>query len=189
MISRSDTVRALLEYIERVEGLLVVGNGFLSREAMRLGQRGSILPLQGGMGLASSVGAGLVTGGQKNVVILEGDGNHLMGYSSPHVIGGLGLPILHVVSWNGVYNSTGGQKILNVQPDVNYVAKSFGYEESFEFKSISSFKEWLDSTKVVVPTLVYICEIEDQTTPERIEINSAVYATAYRERLTGGENL
>ncbi|MGR5976400.1 hypothetical protein ACT7DE_20505 [Bacillus paranthracis] len=88
MISRSDTVRALLEYIERVEGLLVVGNGFLSREAMRLGQMGSILPLQGGMGLASSVGAGLVTGGQKNVVILEGDGNHLMGYSSPHVIGG-----------------------------------------------------------------------------------------------------
>ncbi len=47
MISRSDTVRALLEYIERVEGLLVVGNGFLSREAMRLGQMGSILPLQG----------------------------------------------------------------------------------------------------------------------------------------------
>src|SRR2546423_14839852 len=90
---------------------LFVGNGYLAREVMAIVDPGEArtLPLQGGMGLAGAVAAGFVlAGASSRAVVLEGDGNHLIGWSCAQFIGFQQLPIVHAVSDNGGFASTGG---------------------------------------------------------------------------------
>jgi thiamine pyrophosphate-dependent acetolactate synthase large subunit-like protein len=105
---------------------LVVGNGFLSREVQAAGDGDHVMHLLAGMGLAPAFAAGLAEATGGRAVALEGDGNHLMGLPATATIGLRRTPVVHVVHWNGGWESTGGQRLvddgrhLDVGPALGY---------------------------------------------------------------------
>ncbi len=100
----------------------MLSNGLTSREAASCLNRERKLYLLHGMGEALSVGYGLVTArGDIEVVVIDGDGNALMGLSSWCL---LPMSRLHYyVIDNGCYETTGGQRIPSLPPhkEVNVI--------------------------------------------------------------------
>ncbi len=109
--------------------LLVTANGRISREAFSLKDRSENFYMIGSMGLASSIALGLALNRpERKVVILDGDGNLLMGLGILAQVGAL-LPknLIHIVLDNGVYGSTGNQPTISSQVRLENIAKSSGY--------------------------------------------------------------
>ncbi|MGI5242086.1 thiamine pyrophosphate-dependent enzyme [Dactylosporangium sp. CA-139066] len=165
---------------------LFVGNGYLAREVMAMVEPGEAraLPLQGGMGLAGAVAAGFVlAGASSRAVVLEGDGNHLMGWSCAQFIAFQQLPIIHVVSANGVYASTGGQTVprRGGPQDVSACAAALGYGQGFAVESAEELEDALaTATDTALPVLVYVAEDPRSVAPRRSPETSARYAAALR---------
>lgn len=105
---------------------LFVGNGYLAREVADVGANDSVFCVVGGMGLAPAVAGGFSRASGTPVVVLEGDGNHLMGLPATAFNGLHGIPVVHVVHWNGGWESTGGTSFGASTP-VCDVGPAFGY--------------------------------------------------------------
>jgi thiamine pyrophosphate-dependent acetolactate synthase large subunit-like protein len=112
LLSRADLARVVLSWTARTGRPLTVGNGFLAREVAAAGDTEHVFFLLAGMGLAPAVAAGVAKARGVPAAALEGDGNHLMGLAGTATIGLLGLPVTHIVHWNGGWESTGGQRLL-----------------------------------------------------------------------------
>jgi phosphonopyruvate decarboxylase/sulfopyruvate decarboxylase subunit beta len=185
-MERNDIVTRVVAFARTRGWPLFVGNGYLAREVMSIVEPGeaAALPLQGGMGLAGAVAAGFVLAGAScRAVVLEGDGNHLMGWSSAQFIGSQQLPIVHVVSANGVYASTGGQAVPGPGglPDVAACATALGYGRGFVAGSARELDEALvAAAETPQPVLVYVTEDPRSAAPRRSPHTSATYASALR---------
>lgn len=180
MASRTAIAREGLRAAALMDAPLFVGNGFLSREVMALVEPGErpVLPLQGGMGLAAGVAAGYAMAG-RGAVVLEGDGNHTMGWGCAQLVGGLEVPIVHLVSCNGVYRSTGGQPLPRpLLPDlVNHSASTLGYQHSVSVATDDDLARLIDRVATVtLPCLVYVREDPTDQVPPRRDQPSATYA-------------
>ena len=115
------------------EAVVVAANGFLSREACALREasreRVDSFYMIGSMGLAAVIGLGIALARpERRVVVLDGDGNVLMG------LGGLAMVaerrptnLLHVVFDNRSYASTGGQRSISDRVALEEVARAAGY--------------------------------------------------------------
>lgn len=165
---------------------LFTGNGFLAREVMSVSEPGKapVLPLQGGMGLSSGVAAGFLLASRfPGAFILEGDGNHLMGWGGAQFIGDLGLTVVHVVSCNGLYHSTGGQRIphSDLPLRTESAAATLHYRRAFRADSPHQLSEAI-ATAITSsgPTLVYVLEDPSEAPPPRSPFNTAEYAAALR---------
>jgi len=134
---RRDGFVQLLSWASSTRVPVIVGNGLLAREIYRWHDSSNLLYLFGGMGLASSVAAGLIAGGAidstREVVVLEGDGNFLMGLQGAAMCARLSAPVLHVVDVNGVYATTGGQELpshLSSPADICRLGRALGYRQA-----------------------------------------------------------
>ncbi|HKW86907.1 MAG TPA: thiamine pyrophosphate-dependent enzyme [Nitrospiraceae bacterium] len=128
------TIQSRSRAIEAVLGLLtdqpvIICNGFPSREAFKLRDRPTHFYMIGSMGVAPAIGLGVALAKpSKKVIVLDGDGNVLMGMGTLATIGALKPKnFVHVVLDNEVYGSTGNQPTFSRVVRLDQVAKAVGY--------------------------------------------------------------
>ncbi len=104
-------------------------NGAMARESCYCRDRQRNFYLVGSMGLASSAGLGFaVQQPEERVVVLDGDGNLLMGLGNLAIIGAVKPDnLLHIVLDNGVYGTTGNQPTISDKVRLEEMAKAAGY--------------------------------------------------------------
>jgi sulfopyruvate decarboxylase subunit beta len=108
---------------------VIVCNGFASREAFKIADRPTHFYMIGSMGVAPAIGLGVALAKpEKKVVILDGDGNVLMGLGTLATVGALKPKnFIHVVFDNEVYGSTGNQPTISRLVRLEQMAKAAGY--------------------------------------------------------------
>lgn len=125
--SRARAIQAVLELL--TDQPVIICNGFPSREAFTLADRPTHFYMIGSMGVAAAIGLGVaLSKPNKKVVVLDGDGNVLMGMGTLATVGALKPQnFVHVVLDNEVYGSTGNQPTLSRVVGLDQVAKAAGY--------------------------------------------------------------
>jgi len=111
---RNEVASVLAQWAALEARALFVGNGFVGRDVYSAADSANILYLQGGMGLVASVAAGWCVASGRSGAALEGDGSFVMGLAVLPLLNSLGCDLVHVVFWNGVMDSTGGQPLTGV---------------------------------------------------------------------------
>src|SRR5687768_14316260 len=124
---RSEAVRLVLEAVR--DELVVVCNGMIGREAFTAKDREASFYMIGSMGLALSIGLGVaLVKPAKRVLVLDGDGNVLMGAGVLASAGAAGARnLLHVVLDNEAHGGTGDQRTISGQVRLEEIAKASGY--------------------------------------------------------------
>ena len=135
-MNRLQAIQALIANVGE-QDLIVHANGAISRESFYCKDRSANFYLLGSMGLAASVGLGIaVSCPDRKVIILDGDGNLLMGLGNLAQIGAAKVQNLaHVVLDNGVYGTTGNQPTIAGKVDFSAVARSCGYRQAGTFST------------------------------------------------------
>ncbi len=125
--SRSRAIEAVMSLI--TDQLVIICNGFPSREAFHLADRPQNFYMIGSMGVAPAIGLGVaLSKPEKKVIVLDGDGNVLMGMGTLATVGALRPKnFVHVVFDNEVYGSTGNQPTFSRVVRLDQVAKAAGY--------------------------------------------------------------
>jgi sulfopyruvate decarboxylase beta subunit len=128
------TMQSRVQAIAAVLGLLtdqpvIICNGFPSRETCRIADRPTHFYMIGSMGVAAAIGLGVALAKpEKTVVVLDGDGNVLMGMGTLATVAALKPKnFIHVVLDNEVYGSTGNQPTYSRVIRLEQVAKAAGY--------------------------------------------------------------
>ena len=127
MQSRAQAMAALLELVS--DELVIICNGFPSREAHKLRDRDANFYMIGSMGATAGIGLGLaLSRPEKRVIVFDGDGNVLMSMGTLATIGALKpRNFIHVVFDNEVYGSTGNQPTYSRVVALDKVANAAGY--------------------------------------------------------------
>ena len=125
--------------------LVVACNGLIGRELYSVAERPGNFYMIGSMGLAASIGLGLaVRQPGRPVVVLDGDGNVLMGLGALGNVGQLAPPNLyHLVFDNGVHASTGGQRTISGAVPLEEVARACGYRRAARLADPASLDDAL----------------------------------------------
>ena len=121
--------------------LIIHANGAISRESFFCRDRKNNFYLLGSMGLASSVGLGIaVCQPDKKIIILDGDGNILMGFGNLALIGAMKPKnLIHIILDNGVYGTTGNQPSISPQLELSKIALASGYSKTYSIKNSKEF--------------------------------------------------
>ena len=126
-MTRAEAIHVVLSKL--TDELVIVCNGFPSREAFSFHDRSERFYMIGSMGLASAIGVGIALAKPtRTVVVMDGDGNVLMNMGTLATIAAhQPKNLLHVVFDNEVYGSTGDQATLSHSVSLDAVARSCGY--------------------------------------------------------------
>lgn len=108
---------------------VVLANGYISREGFNCGDHPDHFYMLGSMGLAASIALGAcLARPDVPVVVLDGDGNLLMGLGVLPMVGQWQpRRFLHVVLDNGTYGATGSQPTVSAATDLAATALACGY--------------------------------------------------------------
>jgi sulfopyruvate decarboxylase subunit beta len=130
-MTRLNAIKLIVENISD-DDILVHANGAISRESFFCKDREKNFYLLGSMGLASSVGLGFALCAiDQKVIILDGDGNILMGLGNLPLIGSLRPKnFIHIVLDNEVYGTTGNQPTISSEVDLSEISRVSGYHSS-----------------------------------------------------------
>jgi len=114
------------------EALLIACNGMIGRELFTHGDRPSQFYMIGSMGLASSIGLGLaIVQPSRRVMVLDGDGNVLMGMGAlASIAAEAPANLYHVVFDNAAHGSTGDQRTVSDRVPLEDVALAAGYRRA-----------------------------------------------------------
>ena len=109
--------------------LVVACNGMIGREVFTAMDRPATFYMIGSMGLALSIGIGVAQcRPDKPVVVIDGDGNVLMGAGVLGTAAALELTNLHhIVLDNESHGSTGGQRTITDRVALDAIAAASGY--------------------------------------------------------------
>jgi sulfopyruvate decarboxylase beta subunit len=171
MQSRARAIAALLELL--TDQPVIICNGFPSREAYKIADRPTHFYMIGSMGVAAAIGLGVALNKpNKKVVVLDGDGNVLMGMGTLATVGALKPKnFVHVVLDNEVYGSTGNQPTISNVVRLEQVAKAAGYvhvERVIEREDI--IYEFKDMLKKDGPSMLLIKVTEQAEDAGRVMI-------------------
>lgn len=124
---RAEAVAIVLDAL--VDELVVACNGMIGREAFAHRDRAGNFYMIGSMGLALSIGLGVALARpDRRVLVLDGDGNLLMGLGAlANVAAAAPANLLHVVLDNQAHDSTGGQRTVSEVVALEEVARGCGY--------------------------------------------------------------
>jgi sulfopyruvate decarboxylase subunit beta len=127
---RDEAVKSVMDALG--DEMCVVCNGMIGREAFTAKDRERNFYMIGSMGLGLSIGMGVAMSKPgKQVVVLDGDGNVLMGMGVLASVAAAGLPNLHhVVLDNEAHASTGDQKTITDRVPLEKVAAAAGYRSA-----------------------------------------------------------
>lgn len=132
MLRRPDGLRIISERFPNDPVVLTLG-GTVREMLAVAGRRPNHLPILDAMGQPVAIGLGLALGTDtmeppSRVVVVEGDGSLLMGFSALATIGHLRPENLLVIIFdNGVYLATGGQPTAAADVDFVAVARACGW--------------------------------------------------------------
>jgi phosphonopyruvate decarboxylase len=128
-LSRYEAIRTAMKELE--DELLVVANGYPSREAYAVADRPENFYMIGSMGLSAAIGLGLaVARPDRRVVVFDGDGNLLMGLGVFGSVATLApVRFVHCVFDNEAYGSTGNQASASRHVRLDRLAAAAGYRE------------------------------------------------------------
>lgn len=140
--------REVLEAVFRARGpeaRYVCANGYVSREAYAVQDWPQSFYMIGSMGLAAPIGLGVALARpEREVVVLDGDGNVLMGLGALALVASQRPPsFLHVCLDNGVYASTGNQPTLSAGLSLEGLARAAGYAHASSVEDLPSLEEAL----------------------------------------------
>lgn len=110
MLSRSSALKEIFQK-HGPEAIYIAPTGYISRAVYQLFPTwGNIFYMQGSMGLSPGIGIGIALNTEQEVVVLNGDGGHLMHLGLTHTVRDLNLSNLFVyILDNGVHESVGAQ--------------------------------------------------------------------------------
>lgn len=130
-MNRLEAIKVVIDNLAGGE-LIIHANGAISRESFFCKDREENFYLLGAMGLPASVGLGIaVSRPERKVIILDGDGNILMGFGSLALVGAVKpRNFIHLVLDNGCYGTTGNQPSISSQIALDQVARASGYRVS-----------------------------------------------------------
>lgn len=156
MIRRHEAIAAVLARVN--DALVVTANGWISREACAISDRRENFYMLGSMGLASSIGLGLaLTNPERRVVVLDGDGNLLMALGALAMIAEQRpANFVHVVLDNEIYGSTGGQRSLSRDVELDALARAAGYAHVRRIEGLLEFDELQEMMAAHGPVFVLI---------------------------------
>lgn len=123
MLSREQAITAIFNSYGP-DTVYVTSTGFISRAVYSMfPENKNIFYMQGSMGLAPAIGLGIAMSTDKDVVVLNGDGAHLMHLGLTHTIRDANLPNLYVhILDNGCHESVGGQPSAQLEESYPGVA-------------------------------------------------------------------
>jgi phosphonopyruvate decarboxylase len=138
--TRGDAIAELLRLLP--DALCVSTTGYISRDLFHQGDRDQNLYLQGAMGHAVSVAAGLaLCRPAHRVVVIDGDGSALMHLGSMSTVGRTAATnLVHVVLDNGAYESTGGQATTASTTSLPDVARACGYRHTISVGDVAELR-------------------------------------------------
>jgi thiamine pyrophosphate-dependent acetolactate synthase large subunit-like protein len=127
MMTKLDALRRILSAFDGY--LVVCCNGMIGREVHLLGDRPDRFYMIGSMGLAPAVGLGLALAQPaRGVLVLDGDGNLLMGLGNlAQIAAERPGNLVHVCLDNHVHASTGGQRTIADGVPLEAIARGAGY--------------------------------------------------------------
>jgi phosphonopyruvate decarboxylase len=130
-MTRLEAIKIIVNHLQGDE-LLVHANGAISRESYFCRDREKNIYLLGSMGLPAAVGLGIaIHQPQFHVVVLDGDGNLLMGFGNLALTGALKPQnFTHFVLDNRAYETTGNQPSISPHVDLCGTALACGYREA-----------------------------------------------------------
>ena len=161
-MARYKAIYEIMEYIE--EELVICNIGFPSRELYEIDDRPRNFYMIGSMGLASSIGLGLALAKPyEDVVVIDGDGSLLMNMGSlVTVFANSPSNLTWIVIDNGAYGSTGNQDTYAQKLDLIDIARSVGFESSYDLDKIN-LGEVIDSDEASF--VVYKTEAGNSNAP------------------------
>jgi sulfopyruvate decarboxylase subunit beta len=139
-MNKVEAIKALMAHVA-AEDLVVCCNGMIGRELYTYGERPANFYMIGSMGLGLSIGLGLALAQpNKRVIVLDGDGNVLMGMNALASVGSERPKNLrHIVLDNQTHGSTGGQRTISGEVHLEDVAVAAGYLTSRRADSLEAF--------------------------------------------------
>jgi thiamine pyrophosphate-dependent acetolactate synthase large subunit-like protein len=147
MMTRDEALNIIAESALKNAAALFIGNGYNARSLCAIKDRAQFFYMLGSMGLGPTLAAGFSHCTGKPVIVVEGDGNALMGLSGfPVASSAARGSFVHLVLDNGVYESTGGQQNLSFQVDFLQVAHGVGYEAAYRAEDTGSLASLLEHT-------------------------------------------
>ncbi|HYI65799.1 MAG TPA: thiamine pyrophosphate-dependent enzyme [Candidatus Limnocylindrales bacterium] len=153
MLQRPDGLRAIADRYPDAPVLLTLG-GTLREMLAVAGRRPNHLPILDAMGQPLALALGVSLGLERTpaigrVIVIEGDGSLLMGFSSLATIGPLRpANLLAIIFDNGVYLATGGQPAATADVDFVGVAMACGWSAARDvdgdIDALNAALEWAD---------------------------------------------
>jgi len=116
-------INAIREIMNSVTDELIISSaGMISREVYFVKDRPGNFYMMGSMGASLGFGIGLALNVDRNVLVLAGDGEILMGLGSLVLMNKLNLPNLKLIILdNNSYQSTGGQRTVSDAVDFTQI--------------------------------------------------------------------
>ena len=184
MQSRARVIAALLEQL--TDHPVIICNGFPSREAHKIADRPTHFYMIGSMGEAAAIGLGVaLSKPNKKVVVLDGDGNVLMGMGTLATVAALKPKnFVHVVLDNEVYGTTGNQPTVSNVVRLEQVAKAAGYvnvERAIEREDI--VYEFKDMLKKDGPSMLLVKFTEQCEDAGRVLIEPADMTQRFKKAI------
>ena len=187
LTSRSRAIGAVLELLG--DELVVVCNGFPSREVYAIRDRPENFYMIGSMSVAPAIGLGVALAQpRRKVLIFDGDGNVLMGLGTLATIGALKPKnLVHIVFDNEVYGSTGNQPTISQVIPLDQVAKAAGYRN---VERVRELEDLIYEIGVMLKEegpsflLVKVSELADDV--GRVDIEPPAITERFRKAAMGG---
>jgi sulfopyruvate decarboxylase subunit beta len=188
LTSRSRAIGAVLELLG--DELVVICNGFASREAYAIRDRPGNFYMIGSMGVAPAIGLGVALAQpRRKVLVFDGDGNVLMGMGTLASIGALRPKnLVHIVFDNEVYGSTGNQPTISQVVRLDQVAKAAGYRN---VERVRELEDLIYEAGVMLKEdgpnflLVKVSELADDV--GRVGIEPPAITERFRKAAVGGK--
>ena len=138
--------------------LWVSTTGYISRDLFQQSDGPENFYLQGSMGHAVSVAAGIaLSRPDRRVVAIDGDGSALMHLGAMSTVGQTAPPnLVHAVLDNGTYESTGGQATTAATTAFAQVATACGYRRAISVGGAEELRAAADALHGPGPVLAHI---------------------------------
>jgi thiamine pyrophosphate-dependent acetolactate synthase large subunit-like protein len=186
-LDRRDVAKAILD--RRNDALLVTGLGSSCYDAGAVGDNPLTFYLWGGMGAAAMMGLGLALAQPKRqVLVLTGDGEMLMGLGALATIGAEAPPNLSIVVIdNELYSETGMQPTHTSRGvDLAGMAKAANFARTATIYTQADLDAWIPKLYEPAGATFVAIKVNDKRYPMAIRLRDGTHIkNRFREALLG----